>query len=66
MTIRPFLSGRPFDPEMIQGMSVALKSVCETLSLELADGPETRMWPKRSSSLLNAACVTLLGAQRWR
>jgi hypothetical protein len=30
MTIRPFLSGRAFDPEMIEGMSEALKGVCET------------------------------------
>jgi hypothetical protein len=43
MIIRPFLSGRAFDPEMVEGMSAALKGVCETLSLELVDGPETRM-----------------------
>jgi hypothetical protein len=43
MTIRPFLAGRPFDPEMIEDMSKALKGVCETLSLKLADGPETRL-----------------------
>jgi hypothetical protein len=28
---------------MIDRMSKALKSVCETLSLDLADGPETRL-----------------------
>jgi hypothetical protein len=43
MNIRPFLSGRPFDPEMIEDMSEALELVCETLSLELVDGPETRL-----------------------
>jgi hypothetical protein len=43
MTIFPFLSGRAFDPEMIEDMSAALKGVCETLSLKLADGPETRL-----------------------
>ena len=43
MTIHPFLAGRPFDPEMIEGMSEALKGVCETLSLKLTDGPETRL-----------------------
>jgi hypothetical protein len=32
---------------MIEGMSGALKSVCETLSLELADGLETRLVAKR-------------------
>jgi hypothetical protein len=43
MPIRPFLSGRAFDPETIERMSEALKGVCETLSLKLADGPETRL-----------------------
>jgi hypothetical protein len=43
MTIRPYLSSRAFDPEMIEKMSEAMREVCETLSLELADGPETRL-----------------------
>lgn len=43
MPIRPFLSSRAFDPETIDTMSEALKAVCETLSLKLADGPETRL-----------------------
>jgi hypothetical protein len=43
MTIRPFLSDRAFDPEMIERMSEAFKGVCHTLSLELTDGPETRL-----------------------
>jgi hypothetical protein len=43
MPIRPFLAGRAFDPETINTMSEALKGVCETLSLKLADGPETRL-----------------------
>jgi hypothetical protein len=43
MAIRPFLSGQAFDPEIIDKMSEALKGVCETLSLNLADGPETRL-----------------------
>jgi hypothetical protein len=43
MLIRPFLSGQAFDPEIIDKMSEALKGVCETLSLTLADGPETRL-----------------------
>jgi hypothetical protein len=29
MPIRPFLAGQPFDPETIDAMSSALKSVCE-------------------------------------
>ena len=33
--IRPFLSGRAFDPEIINNMSEALKGVCETLDLKL-------------------------------
>ena len=43
MLIRPFLSGQAFDPEIIDKMSKALKGVCETLSLKLVDGPETRL-----------------------
>jgi hypothetical protein len=43
MTIRPFLSGRAFDPETIDKMSEALRGVCDTLSLKLVDGPETRL-----------------------
>jgi hypothetical protein len=66
MTIRPFLSGRPFDPEMIQGMSVALKSVCETLSLELADGPETRIVAKKIIELAQRGVRDVASAQRWR
>jgi hypothetical protein len=43
MPIRPFLSGRAFDPETIDRMSEALEGVCETLNLKLADGPETQL-----------------------
>ena len=43
MLIRPFLSGPAFDPETIDKLSEALKGVCETLSLKLVDGPETRL-----------------------
>jgi hypothetical protein len=43
MLIRPFLSGQAFDPETIDKMSEALKGVCETLSLKLVDGSETRL-----------------------
>jgi hypothetical protein len=43
MLIRPFLSGQAFDPEIIDKMSKDLKGVCETLSLKLVDGPETRL-----------------------
>jgi hypothetical protein len=43
MTIRPFLS----DPEMIEIMSEAFRGVCDMLSLELADSPETRLVAKK-------------------
>ncbi len=43
MPIRPFLSGRAFDPESIDNMSEALKGVCETLDLKLTDDPATRL-----------------------
>ena len=43
MTIRPFLSGQPFDPETIAKMSEALQSVCDTLSLKVVDDAATRL-----------------------
>jgi hypothetical protein len=43
MLIRPFLTGQAFNPEIIDNMSEALRGVCDTLSLKLADGPETRL-----------------------
>jgi hypothetical protein len=43
MSIRPFLSGQPFDPETIDKMSVALQSVCDTLSLKMVDDAATRL-----------------------
>jgi hypothetical protein len=43
MTIRPFLAGQPFDPEMITTMSAALESVCEKLGLKLVDDAATRL-----------------------
>jgi hypothetical protein len=43
MPIRPFLSGRAFEPDAIDRMSEALKGVCGSLSLKLVDGPETRL-----------------------
>ena len=43
MPIRPFLSGRPFDPEKISEMSKALEAVCETLRLRMIDDAATRL-----------------------
>jgi hypothetical protein len=43
MPIRPFLAGQPFDPETIDAMSSALRSVCEELGLiSVVDDPATR------------------------
>jgi hypothetical protein len=43
MPIRPFLSGRAFDPETIDKMSEALKGVCDTLRLKQVDDAATRL-----------------------
>jgi hypothetical protein len=42
-SIRPFLAGQPFEPEVIQDMSHALESACEALELNLTDDPATRL-----------------------
>jgi hypothetical protein len=43
MPIRPFFAREAFEPELIRQMSLALESVCETLELNLTDGPATRL-----------------------
>lgn len=43
MPIRPFLAGRPFEPELIGEMSLALETVCGKLNLSLTDDPSTRL-----------------------
>jgi hypothetical protein len=43
MPIRPFLAGKPFEPEIIREMSLALESVCGKLNLALTDDPATRL-----------------------
>jgi len=43
MPIRPFLAGQPFEPELIQQMSLALETVCGKLNLNLTDDPATRL-----------------------
>ena len=63
IAIRPFLSGRAFVPEIIDKMSEALKGVCETLSLNLADGPETRLVAQKILEA-DAACATSLRSKR--
>jgi hypothetical protein len=43
MPIRPFLAGQPFEPDVIQQMSLALEAVCAKLELTLTDDPATRL-----------------------
>ena len=43
MQVRRFLAGQAFDPETIDKMSEALKSVCDTLSLNAVDDAATRL-----------------------
>ena len=43
MPIKPFLAGRPFDPEKISDMSEALEAVCEALQLRMIDDAATRL-----------------------
>lgn len=43
MPIRPFLAGRPFDPEKVSDMSKALECACETLRLRMIDDAATRL-----------------------
>jgi hypothetical protein len=43
MPIRPFLAGQPFEPELIQQMSLALERVCAKFGMKLADDPATRV-----------------------
>ena len=43
MPIKPFLSGRPFDPEKISDMSEALEAVCQALQLRMIDDAATRL-----------------------
>ena len=66
ITIHPLLSSQAFDPETIDRMSAALKGVYETLSLKLADGPETRLMAQKIVELAQRGCVTLLRSEQWR
>lgn len=47
MTIRPFLADRPFDPETIEEMSIALESTCKVLGLAHIDDAATRLVAKK-------------------
>jgi hypothetical protein len=52
MPIRPFLTGEPFDPEIIAKMSAALESVCDALGLKLVDDPATRLVAEKIIALV--------------
>jgi len=43
MPIRPFLAGRPFEPEKISEMSAALEEACKVLGLRMIDDAATRL-----------------------
>jgi len=65
MPIRPFLAGKPFDPEIIATMSLALESVCEELGLKLVDDPATRpiraaLEARTLKALIDARCLNEL------
>jgi hypothetical protein len=68
MPIRPFLTGQPFDPEVIAVMSAALESVCKALGLNIVDDPATRLVAQkiielaqrgmRDATILSAAALS--------
>lgn len=41
--IRPFLTGRAFEPELIEQMSAAFVRACQALKLQVIDDPATRL-----------------------
>ena len=43
MPITRFLSGQPFQPELIEQMSAAFVRACQALRLEPVDDPATRL-----------------------
>ena len=43
MPIRPFLAGQAFEPEVIQQMSVALKTIFDKFGMRYSDGPAGRV-----------------------
>jgi hypothetical protein len=46
LSIRRFLAGQAFQPELIEQMSDAFVRACEALRLELVDDPATRLVAK--------------------
>ena len=63
MPIRPFLAGRPFDPEKISDMSSALEAVCEALQLRMIDDAATRLVAEK---IIGLAQRGVEGADRLR
>lgn len=63
MPIRPFLAGRPFDPDKISEMSKALEAVCEALRLRMIDDAATRLVAEK---IIELAHRGVEGADRLR
>ncbi len=47
MPITPFLSGQPFDPEVVRAMSIAYEDVCRTLRLRPSSDPASEVVAKK-------------------
>jgi hypothetical protein len=52
MTIRPFLAGQAFDPEIIAKMSAVLQSTCAALNLKMVDDAATRLVAEKIITLV--------------
>jgi hypothetical protein len=61
--IRPFLAGRPFDPEKVSDMARALEAVCEALQLRMIDDAATRLVAEK---IIELAQRGVEGADRLR
>ncbi len=47
MPITPFLTGQPFEPEVVRVMSVAFDDVCRSLRLRPGSDPESEIVAKK-------------------
>jgi hypothetical protein len=71
MPIRPFLAGQAFEPDVIQSMSSALESVCDTLRLKMVDDAATRLIAQKiielaQRGIIDAATLTKLTLQEFK
>jgi len=51
MPITPFLTGQPFDPEVVRAMSVAFEEVCKSLGLRAGPDPASEVVAKKIIAL---------------